>query len=176
VTQQVALVYRAWEVAHGRLGAYAAILAAPQRASADLAKLKHNDVLLIFVESFGTVVLDDPRYRAQIAPALARFEATMERAGIGIVSNRVLSPSFGGGSWISHGTLLGGIKLDQFLSRLVLESQRKTLPRYMADAGYRTRTPRLTGHSGASTRIISRPIWIIAARNSVGSASPISSR
>jgi hypothetical protein len=138
VTQQVALVYRAWEVAHGRLGAYAAILAAPQRASADLAKLKHNDVLLIFVESFGTVVLDDPRYRAQIAPALARFEATMERAGIGIVSNRVLSPSFGGGSWISHGTLLGGIKLDQFLSRLVLESQRKTLPRYMADAGYRT--------------------------------------
>jgi hypothetical protein len=137
-TQQAVLLYRAWEVAHGRLGGYAAILAAPQRASADLAKLKHRDVLLIFVESFGTVALDDPRYRPQIAPALARFEATMEGAGIGLVSNRVISPSFGGGSWISHGTLLGGIKLDQFLSRLVLESGRKTLPRYMAEAGYRT--------------------------------------
>jgi hypothetical protein len=138
VTQQAVLLYRAWEVAHGRLGDYAAILAAPQRAGADLAKLKHRDVLLIFVEAFGTVALDDPRYRAQIAPALARFEATLGRAGIGLVSNRVISPSFGGGSWIAHGTLLAGIKLDQFLSRLVLESGRKTLPRYMAEAGYRT--------------------------------------
>jgi hypothetical protein len=138
LTEQSVLLYRAWQVAHGRLGDYAGLLAAPQRASADLVKLKHRDVLLIFVESFGTVVLDNPHYRARITPALARFEATLETAGIGLVSNRVLSPSFGGGSWISHGTLLGGIKLDQFLSRLVLESGRKSLPRYMAEAGYRT--------------------------------------
>jgi hypothetical protein len=138
VAQQAVLLYRAWEVAHGRLGDYAAILAAPQRADADLAKLKQRDVLVIFVESFGTVALDEPRYRAQIAPALASFEATLERAGIFLVSNRVLSPSFGGGSWLAHGTLDSGIKLDQFLSRLMLESGRKSLPRYMAEAGYRT--------------------------------------
>jgi len=138
VAQQVLLLTQAWDVAHGRLGGYAAVLAAPQRESADLTKLKHRDVLVIFVESFGTVALDEPLYRAHLAPALARFEATLEKAGVGLVSNRVLSPSFGGGSWVAHGTLLGGIKLDQFLSRLVLESGRKTLPRYMAAAGYRT--------------------------------------
>jgi len=138
VAQQILLLTQAWDVAHGRLGGYAEVLAAPQRESADLAKLKHRDVLVIFVESFGTVALDEPLYRAHLAPALARFEATLEKAGVGLVSNRVLSPSFGGGSWVSHGTLLGGIKLDQFLSRLVLESGRKTLPRYMAAAGYRT--------------------------------------
>jgi hypothetical protein len=81
--------------------------------SADLAKLKHRDVLVIFVRSFGTVALDEPLYRAHLAPALARFEATLERRGRSL--STASSPSFGGGSWVSHGTLLGGIKLDQFL-------------------------------------------------------------
>jgi hypothetical protein len=65
----------AWQVAHGHLGKYAAILAAPQRPSADLTGLKGGDVLLIYVESYGTVALDDPRYRDVVAPALERFAA-----------------------------------------------------------------------------------------------------
>jgi hypothetical protein len=136
--QQFALLYQGWEVAHGRLGDYAAALAAPQRTDADLAKLKQRDVLVIFFESFGTVALDNPRYRAAIAPALARFEARMASSGLALLSSRILSPTFGGGSWLAHGTLLSGIKLDQPLSRLLLQSGRMTLPRYMAQAGYRT--------------------------------------
>ncbi len=135
---QADVLYGAWEVAHGQPGRYAAALAAPQPASADLAKLKHRDVLLIFFEAYGTVLLDNPQYRAAIAPALARFAEKLEKAGIAILSNRILSPSFGGGSWLAHGEVLSGVKLDQFLSRLILDSRRKSLPRYMEAAGYRT--------------------------------------
>jgi hypothetical protein len=138
IAREIATFYRAWQVARGHLGKYAGVLAAPQPVSADLAKLKHRDVFLIFFESYGTVVLDNPQYRAHIAPALARFEEKMAKSGVGLLSNRILSPTFGGGSWVAHGTMLSGIKLDPFLSRLVLESKRKTLPGYMAEAGYRT--------------------------------------
>jgi hypothetical protein len=138
LAEQAGFLHRAWQVAHGNLGPYAAALAVPQRAAADLAKLKQHDVLLIYFESYGTVALDNPAYRAAIAPALARFAATTERAGYGLLSNRILSPTFGGGSWLAHGTMASGSKLDQFLSRLVLESDRRSLPRYMTAAGYRT--------------------------------------
>jgi hypothetical protein len=136
--EQANFLHRAWQVAHGNLGPYAAALAAPQRDTADLAKLKQHDVLLIYFESFGTVALDNPAYRAAIEPALARFTAKTEGAGYTLLSSRLLSPTFGGGSWLAHGTMASGTKLDQFLSRLVLESDRRSLPRYMATAGYRT--------------------------------------
>ncbi len=138
LAEQGRFLHRAWQVAHGKLGPYAAALAAPQRATADLAKLKQRDVLLIYFESYGTVALDNPAYRAAIAPALARFAATTEEAGYTLLSSRILSPTFGGGSWLAHGTMASGSKLDQFLSRLLLESDRRSLPRYMAAAGYRT--------------------------------------
>jgi hypothetical protein len=138
VAEQARFLYRAWQIAHGNLGPYAAALAAPQRASADLAKLKQRDVLLIYFESYGTVAFDNPAYRAAVAPALARFAAKAEGAGYTLLSNRILSPTFGGGSWLAHGTMASGSKLDQFLSRLLLESDRRSLPRYMAASGYRT--------------------------------------
>jgi hypothetical protein len=128
----------AWQVAHGNLGEYAAILGAPQRRSADLAGLKGGDVLLIYVESYGTVALDEPRYRAIVAPALDRFAAKVGAAGYGLVSNRILSPTFGGGSWLAHGTMASGIRLDQPTARLLLGSDRRSLPRYLSAAGYRT--------------------------------------
>jgi hypothetical protein len=138
VAQQGRLFYRAWQVAHGHLGTYAAALAAPQRQTADLAGLKHRDVLLIYFESYGTVALDNPAYRAAIAPALARFADKTAASGYTLLSDRILSPTFGGGSWLAHGTMASGSRLDQFLSRLLLESKRRSLPRYMEEAGYRT--------------------------------------
>jgi hypothetical protein len=138
IAAQARFAYRGWQVAHGHLGAYAATLGAPQRASADLARLRGRDVLLIYFESYGTVALDNPEYRAAIAPALARFESKLGEAGYQLFSDRILSPTFGGGSWLAHGTMASGIKLDQFLSRLLLDSDRRSLPRYMAAVGYRT--------------------------------------
>jgi hypothetical protein len=138
ILKQAALVYRAWRVMHGDDRRYAAALAAPQPAPGGLPGLKHRDVYLVFFESYGTVVLDKPRYAAVVAPALADFAATVTAAGWHLFSGRIVSPTFGGGSWLAHGTIDSGLRLDPLLTRLITGSGRLTLPRYMDAAGYRT--------------------------------------
>ncbi|HEV2548969.1 MAG TPA: hypothetical protein VGU20_16625 [Stellaceae bacterium] len=134
---QIAHVYRAFAVTHGFDHRYDAMLAAPQPKPSPLPGLKGRDVILVFVESYGTVALDDPRYAASVGPALAEFAATVEQAGYHLRSGRILSPTFGGGSWLAHGTIDSGLRLDPLLTRLVLDSGRATLARYLHSAGYR---------------------------------------
>jgi len=135
---QALSAWRTFAVLHGLDHRYDAALDAPQPPTGPLAGLKGKDVYLIFVESFGTVTLDDPGYRAILAPALADFAATTQSAGYTLLSNRLVSPVFGGGSWLAHGTIASGIKLDPLLNELVLNGNRKSLPRYLKAAGYRT--------------------------------------
>jgi hypothetical protein len=136
--EQLARVYRAFAVTHGLDDRYAAVLGAPQPAATALPGLKHQDVYLIFFESFGTVALDNARYATTVLPALDDFTRGVSDAGYGLVSDRVVSPTFGGGSWLAHGTIDSGVKLDPLLTRLITASQRETLPRYMRAAGYRS--------------------------------------
>jgi hypothetical protein len=138
LAHQAALLYRSWAVMHGYDKRYAEALAAPQPPLGRLDGLKGRDVYIVFFESYGTVVLDDPRYAEKVAPALAQFQATVEQAGYHLLSSRIVSPTFGGGSWLAHGSIESGLKLDQFLARLIARGQRHTLARYMAAAGYRT--------------------------------------
>ncbi|HUB95841.1 MAG TPA: hypothetical protein VL993_07990 [Stellaceae bacterium] len=104
----------------------------------NLATLAGRDVLLIYVESYGTAVLDDPRLAAKAEPALAAFADEARRQGFGVVSSRLVSPVFGAGSWLAHGTMASGLKLDPFLDRLVTESDRRTLGRDMKESGHET--------------------------------------
>jgi len=136
--QQTGAAWRAFAVLHGLDQRYASALAAPQPASGPLPGLKSRDVYLIFVESYGTVALDEPAYRKALGPALDNFTATVQGAGYRLLSSRLVSPTYGGGSWLAHGTLASGVKLDQLLNELVLNGDRKGLPRYMSAAGYRT--------------------------------------
>ena len=135
---QTVAAWRAFMVLHGFDRRYAAALEAPQPPAGQLPGLKGKDVYLIFVESYGTVALDDPAYRRVLDPALADFAGTVEGAGYTLLSSRLVSPVFGGGSWLAHGTLASGIKLDQLANELLLNGQRLSLPRYVAAAGYRT--------------------------------------
>lgn len=97
------------------------------------------DVLLVFVESYGSSALTDPRYAPTILPTLDRFQAALDTAGLQAVSGWLVSPTSGGQSWLAHGTLLSGLWLDsQLLYDLLLDSGRLTLPQYFARAGYRT--------------------------------------
>jgi hypothetical protein len=137
-TAQTVAAWRAFMVLHGFDTRYAAALDAPQPPAGDLPGLKGKDVYLVFVESYGTVTLDDPGYRRVLDPALTDFASTVEGAGYTLLSSRLVSPVFGGGSWLAHGTLASGIKLDQLANELLLNGQRKSLPRYLAAAGYRT--------------------------------------
>ncbi|HXR87271.1 MAG TPA: sulfatase-like hydrolase/transferase [Stellaceae bacterium] len=135
---QTMAAWRAFTVLHGFDNRYAAALAAPEPPAGKLPGLKGKDVYLILIESYGTVGLDDPAYRRVLDPALAEFASTVEGAGYTLLSSRLVSPVFGGGSWLAHGTLASGIKLDQLANELLLNSQRLSLPRYLAAAGYRT--------------------------------------
>lgn len=104
-----------------------------------LARLRTTDVLLVFVESYGTTVLQDPRYASTIVPRLEAIGNDLSAAGLSIASGRLEAPTVGGLSWLSHGTLLSGIWLDnQRLYERLLTSDRRTLVHLFADAGHRT--------------------------------------
>jgi hypothetical protein len=138
IAEQAGRLTRAWAVMAGFDHRYDAALASPAPPEGDLALLKKHDVFLIYVESYGTVVFDEPRYRSTLAPALEKFGASVQAAGYHVASSRLVSPTFGGGSWLAHGTLASGLKLDPFLYRLLTEGNRKNLARYLHDAGHRT--------------------------------------
>src|SRR5690606_20562001 len=100
-----------------------------------LARLRTTDVLLVFVESYGTTVLQDPRYASTIVPRLEAIGNDLSAAGLSIASGRLEAPTVGGLSWLSHGTLLSGIWLDnQRLYERLLTSDRRTLVHLFADA------------------------------------------
>ena len=138
IGQHAVVAWRSYRIMNGAPGPYGVTLNAPEPPASDLAKLRHRDVYLVFFESYGTSVLDDPSFAAQIKPVLADFETSVRDSGYYIVSNRIDSPTFGGGSWLAHGTIASGLKLDELLYQLLLTTKRKTLAKYMEAAGYRT--------------------------------------
>ena len=139
VIRQSVAVVRGRFAATGGGGPYAAALSAPAPPHSDLAGLKQRDVYLVYLESYGTTVFDTPEFRAGLSQSLSRFETSLRGAGYTIASNRLVSPTFGGGSWLAHATLASGIRLDDpVVYTLLLDSGRKLLPTYFKDAGWRT--------------------------------------
>jgi hypothetical protein len=138
IRQSVALVQGRF-AATGSGGPYAAALSAPMPPHSDLAGLKQRDVYLVYLESYGTTVFDTPEFRAGLSESLSQFETSLRGAGYTIASNRLVSPTFGGGSWLAHATLASGVRLDDpVVYALLLDSGRKLLPAYFKDAGWRT--------------------------------------
>ncbi len=105
----------------------------------NVAALHGADVLLLFSESYGATTLDDPRQAAALAAPRARLAAALRERGRQVVSARVRSPTYGGGSWLAHAALLAGIDThDPDDNDLLLTTQRPTLVRQFAQHGYRT--------------------------------------
>ncbi len=96
-------------------------------------------VVLIFLESYGVTLIDDPQHFPYIEATYNEVEADLVRNGFVVGSVRAISPTFGGGSWRAHATLMSGIRIDneQLYDRL-LESQWRGLPHLLAEKGYRT--------------------------------------
>jgi hypothetical protein len=138
IRQTVALAQGRF-AATGSGGPYAAALAAPAPPHSDLAGLKRRDVYLVYLESYGTTVFDTPEFLAALRDSLTQFETSLHDAGYRLASNRLVSPTFGGGSWLAHATLASGVRLDDpVLYTLLLGSGRKLLPAFFKDAGWRT--------------------------------------
>lgn len=97
------------------------------------------DVVLLFAESYGALAFDDAALAATLAPARARLQAAIAASGGQVVSARVRAATFGGGSWLSHASLLAGVATtDPLRHDLLLASDRPTLVRHFARHGYRT--------------------------------------
>ena len=138
IVRQSAALVRGHLAASGG-GPYAKALKVPASPRSNLAGLKRRDVYLVYLESYGTTVFDTPEFRAGISDALSQFETSLRSAGYTIASNRLVSPTFGGGSWLAHSTLASGVRLDDpVLYTMLLDSGRKLLPAYFKEAGWRT--------------------------------------
>ena len=102
-------------------------------------KLRGKDVYVIFVESYGRIVLDDPEFSAAVQPTLEQAAFQLQINGIGARSAFIRSSTVGGISWLAHATTMSGLWIDsQLRYDTLMMSKRPTLNRLFQRAGWRT--------------------------------------
>jgi hypothetical protein len=104
-----------------------------------LTGLRGKDVLLVFVESYGRVAVEDPSISPGVQQVLTRGDRSLEQSGFSSRSAFLTSPTFAGISWLAHATLQSGRWVDtqQRYDRL-LQTDRLTLSSAFRRAGWRT--------------------------------------
>ncbi len=116
-----------------------ALLPASPAFDADLSVLRGADVLVLFLEAYGAITLDAAHIARPLEPAREAFARAIAGSGREVVSARVVSPTFGGASWLAHAALLSGIDTrepDTYAA--LLRSRRPSLVAHFAASGYRT--------------------------------------
>src|SRR5699024_4656782 len=104
-----------------------------------LTELRGRDVLLVFVESYGRVAVEDPTISPQVNEVLAAGSKRLRGAGYHSRSAFLTSPTFGAASWLAHATLQSGLWVDgQQRYNQLLTNDRLTLTRAFERAGWRT--------------------------------------
>ena len=97
------------------------------------------DFYVIFLESYGVAAFEDPGRRPALEAAAARWAEDARAGGFDYRSAQVQSPTFGGGSWRAHASLLSGVWVErEALYRALIGSGRASLVRLFKEAGYRT--------------------------------------
>jgi hypothetical protein len=126
------------------LSAFRAELAAPDPWStvpaADLLTgLRGKDVILVFVESYGRVAVQDSSFSPDIRALLDAGTDSLRDAGFHSRSAFLTSPTFAGISWLAHAALHSGLWVDsQQRHDQLLSSDRFTLSAAFGRAGWRT--------------------------------------
>ena len=69
-------------------------------------------MLVAFVESYGRDAVEDPEFAPQVDAVLDDGDRRLRAAGYAARSGFLTSPTFGGGSWLAHATLLSGLWID----------------------------------------------------------------
>lgn len=101
--------------------------------------LADRDVLVLFVESYGRSYIDLEPMRSAALPRLAMSDLELSEVGLAIRSGWVRSPIRGGRSWLAHATFMSGLLVDnQARFDRLISSERVSLNRLFADAGWRT--------------------------------------
>lgn len=120
-------------------GAADRVLAASPAFDRGLDGLNGASVRIVFLESYGAVVYDDPQIAAWISGGHAGFQRRVRDTGRAVVSAVFRSPTFGGASDLAHLSLLSGLDLSDPLHHdLLLTTQRKTLLDQFEAHGYDT--------------------------------------
>lgn len=104
-----------------------------------LAGLGGRDLHLVFLESFGAVLYDDPQAAAAVEATRRDWARAIRESGHGVVSAFYRSPTIGGASDLAHMSILSGIDLsDPRRHDLLLTTHRPTLLTVFRHAGYQT--------------------------------------
>jgi phosphatidylglycerophosphate synthase len=100
--------------------------------------LRGKDVLLVFVESYGRVAVQDSSVAPGVGAVLDRGTDELRGAGVSARSAFLTSSTFGGLSWLAHATLQSGVRIgtQRGYGQLV-HSDRLTLAGAFERAGWR---------------------------------------
>ncbi len=103
-----------------------------------LTGLRGKDVLLVFVESYGRVAVQDSAFSPRVDAVLDQGTAQLRAAGFSSRSAFLTSPTFGGLSWLAHSTLQSGVLVDgQRRYNQLVKADRLTLTRAFKRGGWR---------------------------------------
>jgi hypothetical protein len=104
-----------------------------------LAGLRGKDVLVVFVESYGRVAVQDSAFSPAVTAVLDSGTRRLRAAGFASRSAFLTSPTFGAASWLAHATLQSGLWVNsqQRYDQLTGE-ERLTLTQAFGRAGWRT--------------------------------------
>jgi hypothetical protein len=114
-------------------------LAPTPAMDSDLSRVKGADVFLVFIESYGAAAYVRPEIAAPLAASRAQLASAISDTKRSVVSAFVESPTYGGGSWLAHISLLSGVEVREAgtNARLMVE-HRDTLVRLFGREGFRT--------------------------------------
>ena len=74
---------------------------------------KQPTIVVICVESYGSVVYRDPAHSAAVADLVASYEQRLGDSGYRFASTHSDAPIFAGGSWLSYASLTYGIEFTE---------------------------------------------------------------
>jgi hypothetical protein len=140
LAEQVAFVRSAGERRRRKAAEMRGLQARLRETPAGLEKLGGADVLLFFVESYGSAALG-PRFGGRMATIHRAFAADLAAAGYAVASRSLDSSTYGGGSWLAHATLATGLRIGDGLEFAVLRQAHPhpaTMASFFQQAGYRT--------------------------------------
>lgn len=104
-----------------------------------LAGLRGKDVVIAFVESYGRVALEGQGIAEGVTETLRAGGASLAAEGYAVRSAWLTSPTYGGLSWLAHGTLQTGVWTpSQSAYDQLVASGRLSLSRAFGEAGWRT--------------------------------------
>ncbi len=119
-----------------------AVQADPYRsvpAAQRIAGLDGKDFVIGVVESYGRSALTDPKMKAIVQPVLTAGDQTLAAKGYHAKSGWLTSSTYGGGSWLAHGSFQSGLWIDsQPRYRQLTASNRVTITSTFHDAGWQT--------------------------------------